>query len=67
MWGGNGFQENCTSFEVLHHTGGVRLTADCPGRRIYVGTSKETVERVTSSLELATYYKVNSEGEFEVK
>ena len=67
VWGGNSFQESCTSFEVEQHTGGVKLTTDCPGRRIYVGTVKETVERVTSSLELATYYKVNAEGEFEVK
>lgn len=66
-WGGNSFQESCTTFDVEQHTGGVTLTTDCPGRRIHVGTPKETVERVTSSLELATYYKVNTDGEFEVK
>ena len=67
-WGGNSFQKSCVgSFEVLQHTDGVRLTADCPGEWIYVGSAKQTRRRVTSSLELATYYRVNAEGELEVK
>ncbi|MYA88136.1 MAG: hypothetical protein F4X97_06740 [Boseongicola sp. SB0662_bin_57] len=65
---GYSFQDNCAGgFVLLQHAVGARLTADCPRRTIYAGTSREAVEWVTSSLQLAQYCRVNAEGEFEVK
>ncbi len=73
-WDGSDFQKSCSLIKVARHSNGVKLTATCKTGERELVPAEYPNRGVTSvdvtnkaSLELNTYYRVNSSGALEVR